>query len=74
MWYVAAGSVDFSQRCFEGLPYTDEVRRIVELLGGLGVSDAISHLHHQMPIGFFGHHLLRFDAVIPELPELTNRS
>ena len=50
---------------------TDLVWALVQLLGGLGVPNVLAMLNHRMPIGHCGHHLLRFDTVVPVSQDLT---
>ena len=49
---------------------TDLVWALVQLLGGLGVPNVLAMLNHRMPIGHCGHHLLRFDTVVPVSQDL----
>ena len=49
---------------------TDLVWDLVQLLGGLGVPNALEMLK-RMPIGHCGHHLLRFDTAVPVSHDLT---
>ena len=50
---------------------TDLVWHLVQLLGGLGVPNVLAMLNYRMPIGYCGHHLLRFEAEVPVSQDLT---
>ena len=50
---------------------TELVWHLVQLLGGLGVPNVLAMLNYRMPIGYCGHHLLRFKAEVPVSQDLT---
>ena len=50
---------------------TDLVWRLVQLLDGLGVPNVLAMLNYRMPIGYCGHHLLRFEAEVPVTQDIT---